>query len=236
VNLVRRIARVLSVGVMAIGALLCLPVPSATAQPCPDVEVVFARGTNEPPGVGPVGQAFVDSLRTQLGAKSLNVYGVNYPASSDFGNRIAFAKTVVDGIRDAGQHVMNTANACPNTKIVLGGFSQGAAVSGFVTSEVIPEGIPDEYKSQIPDPMPPEVASHVAAVTLIGTPSDRFLSDIGAPALVIGPLYAPKTLKVCANDDTICNGAPVAGPPLAHGMYPFNGMTNEAATYAASRV
>ena len=30
----------------------------ASADPCPDVEVVFARGTGEAPGVGGVGQAW----------------------------------------------------------------------------------------------------------------------------------------------------------------------------------
>jgi hypothetical protein len=31
---------------------------------CPDVQVVFARGTGEPPGAGRVGDAFTDSLRS----------------------------------------------------------------------------------------------------------------------------------------------------------------------------
>ena len=49
----------------AVAAAWALPIalihlPSAAADPCPDVEVVFARGTTEPPGVGGVGQAFVD--------------------------------------------------------------------------------------------------------------------------------------------------------------------------------
>src|ERR1700730_11332153 len=52
-------------------------VPAASAQPCPDTEVVFARGTGEPPGVGPTGQAFVDALRGRLGGKSMDVYPVN---------------------------------------------------------------------------------------------------------------------------------------------------------------
>ena len=51
--------------------LLGAPVPSASAQPCPDVEVIFARGTGEPPGVGGVGQAFVDALRSEAGGKSV---------------------------------------------------------------------------------------------------------------------------------------------------------------------
>ncbi|MDT5129115.1 MAG: cutinase, partial [Mycobacterium sp.] len=100
---VRRIAGFLGATVVAVGAvLLGAAVPSTSAQPCPDVEVVFARGTGEPPGVGGVGQAFVDSVRAQSGGRSVDVYAVNYPASSDFADRLAFAGTVVDGIRDAG--------------------------------------------------------------------------------------------------------------------------------------
>src|ERR1700756_2238081 len=71
-------------GAMVVTAcvMLSAPLPSASAQPCPDIEVVFARGTGEPPGVGGVGQAFVDALQSQVGAKSVGVYGVDYAASS----------------------------------------------------------------------------------------------------------------------------------------------------------
>ena len=65
--------RLLGVGVTTSAALLVAPVPLATAQGCPDVEVVFARGTGEPPGVGEVGQAFVDAVRTQAAPRSVNV-------------------------------------------------------------------------------------------------------------------------------------------------------------------
>src|ERR1700739_4695156 len=53
----------------------------ASADDCPDVEVIFARGTNEPPGLGRVGDAFVDSLRQQTGGMNIATYGVDYPAS-----------------------------------------------------------------------------------------------------------------------------------------------------------
>ena len=233
----RQIARVLGAAVVTAGAvLLSAPIPSASAQPCPDVELVFARGTSEPPGVGGVGQAYVDALRSQVGAKSVEVYPVNYNASSDFGDRMGFAMSVVDGIRDAGTRVQTTAANCPNTRIVLGGFSQGAVVAGFVTSAAIPEEVPAEFRPFVPNPMPPEVADHVAAVTLFGQPSDQFMRDIGAPPIVIGPLYADKTLELCAPDDTICNGAPVGGPSFSHALYGVNGMVGEAAAFAASRL
>jgi len=229
----RRIVRFLGAAVVtAWTAVLCAPVPAASAQPCPDVEAVFARGTGEPPGVGGIGQAFVDALRAQAGGKSVDVYPVNYPASSDFGAGMQFAATVVEGIRDAADHIQATAANCPNTRIVLGGFSQGAVVAGFVTSAVVPEGVPAAF---VPAPMPPEVANHVAAVALFGKPSDQFMRDAGAPPVVIGPLYAPKTIDECADGDTICNGAPPGAPNLAHASYAVNGMVNQAATFAVDR-
>ncbi|ORW10189.1 cutinase family protein [Mycobacterium kyorinense] len=223
-------------GVVSVGAVLSAPVPVASAQPCPDVEVVFARGTAELPGVGGVGQAFVDALNARAGGRSVNVYPVNYPASSDFGAGIEFARTFVDGIRDAGTHIESTAANCPNTRIVLGGYSQGAALAGFVTSAAIPKEVPAEYASYVPKPMPAEVANHVAAVTLFGTPSNQFLTENGSPPIRIGPLYASKTLQLCVPDDTICNGAPSAPPTFAHAAYLTNGMTGEAADFAVSHL
>ena len=58
----------------------------AFADPCPDAEVVFARGTGEPAGVGGTGQAFIDSLTAQVSGRSVSVYPVNYPATDDYIN------------------------------------------------------------------------------------------------------------------------------------------------------
>ena len=214
-------------------AVLGVAAPRALAQPCPDVQVVFARGTGEPPGVGGIGQGFVNALQSKTGTKSVDVYPVNYAAAADFSDTMQFALTVIDGIRDATNRIEATASDCPNTRIVLGGFSQGAAVAGFVTSADVPPGVPAFL---VPPPMPPEIANHVAAVTLFGTPSNRFLGDSGAPVITIGPLYVPKTTELCAQGDTICNGAPPGPPTGAHGSYVGNGMTAQAASFAASRL
>jgi cutinase len=84
--------------------------------------------------------------------------------------------------------------------------------------------------------MPPGVADHVAAVALFGKPSDNFMRDAGAPPVVIGPLYAAKTIDLCADGDTICNGAPPGPPNGAHGSYGANGMVNQAAAFAVKRL
>lgn len=215
--------------VVASSALLGAPAPAATADPCPDVDVVFARGTGEPPGIGSVGGPFVDALRSQVGSRSLGVYPVNYLASSDFGNN-DFPITVIDGIRDASSHIESMATNCPKTKEVLGGYSQGAAVAGYVTSAAVPPGVP---AAAVPPPMSPEIAGHVAAVTLFGTPSDDFLQRYGAPPIAIGPLYQPKTLELCAVGDAICGDG---SSPVAHSLYSVNGMVGQAADYAANHL
>jgi cutinase len=229
----RQVACAFAIGVMVMCAFVSAPAWKASAQPCSDVEVVFARGTAEPPGVGGIGQAFVDALRSKVGTKSLGVYPINYEASGDFTDGIQFALSVIDGIKDAANHIESVAAECPNTRIVLGGFSQGAALAGFVTSAVVPPEIPAFIA---PTPMPPQIADHVAAVALFGKPSNQFLADAGAPTITIGPLYVPKTIDLCAPADTICNGAPPGPPTGAHGSYVVDGMVNQAATFAAGRL
>ncbi len=187
-----KVSKVIGVAVATAWAgLLGAPVPIASAQPCSDVEVIFARGTGEPPGVGGVGQSFIDALRSTAGGKSISVYPVNYAASGNFTDTMAFAQTVVDGIRDAGAHVQSTAAACPDTRIVLGGYSQGAAVAGFVTSAEVPPGVPAAF---VPQPLPLEVADHVAAVALFGKPSEAWTNQYGAPPITHRP-------RVCGEDD-----------------------------------
>ena len=151
------------------------------------------------------------------------MYAVKYPANTDF-------PTAIDGVKDAAAHVKNMVANCPNTRMVLGGFSQGAAVIGFATADAVPDGIP---ASDVPEPMPPEVADHVAAVALFGKPSNRFMRAIGVPTITIGPLYAAKTIDLCVSNDPICAGS---GEGFAHGLYAVNGMTGQAATFAASRL
>ena len=96
---VSQIARVLFAALVILGGLFSAPMPISSAQPCPDVEAVFARGTGEPPGVGGIGEAFVDELRTAIAPRSLDVYPVNYEASGDFSDRIEFAQSFLDGVK-----------------------------------------------------------------------------------------------------------------------------------------
>ena len=206
-----RIARIVGGLTAAACALPFIQVPAAAADPCPDVEIVFARGTTEPPGVGGVGQAFVDSLRSQLGGRSVGEYAVDYPASRDFDS------STPAGANDAGSHIQSMAGNCPGTRIVLGGYSQGAGVIDLSTTA-----------------MPPQVADHVVAAALFGAPKSAFADTLSpGPLPTIGALYATKTIDLCVPNDPICSDG---WDMRAHVAYVETGMTNQAATFAASRL
>jgi cutinase len=191
-------------------------VASAQADACPAVQVVFARGTGEPDGIGRVGQAFVDSLRPLVKGKSVAVYAVNYPATRDF-------LRAADGANDASNFVQNIANTCPDTKIVLGGYSQGAAVIDAIT-------VADQPTLGFTQIMPANVADHVAAVAVFGNPSIRLL---GNPLTALSPLYGAKTIDLCNGADPVCsNGDDVP----AHSLYEQSGLTTQAAQFVADRV
>ena len=210
----RSLARIIGFSAVIAWALLNAPIgsPAAVADPCPDVAVVFARGTHQEPGLGNVGQAFVDSLTSQLGERSVDAYPVNYPADDDYHN------SATSGANDASAHIQGTVANCPNTKIVLGGYSQGATVIDLASSAV-----------------PPGVANHVAAVALFGEPTSEYSAMLwgGQPLPTINALYVPKTLSLCTPDDPICSAG---GNMIAHMTYIQAGMPNQAATFAANRV
>ena len=225
----RVLSRLVAAAVVTTSVLLgpSVHAPAVSAAPCPDVEVIFARGTFEQPGVGFIGEAFTDALRLQTVGKSVDVYPVDYPASLDFA-------TAADGVIDASNKVRDMATTCPNTKMVLGGYSQGAAVIGYITADAIPAGFTPP--AGITGPMPASVADHVAAVALFGKPSSGFLQTINtsAPPITVGHLYSAKTIDLCIPEDPICS--PSGSDNGAHTLYAENGMAAQAAVFAASRL
>jgi cutinase len=214
----RQIACVLGAAVVTTLALLnaAVSIPSTLADPCPDIEVVSARGSGDPPGVGWVGEAFVDSLRSQVGGRSVGVYAVNYPSTHVLSN-------------PSPHDLSNTASAgaanCPNTRMVLVGYSLGAAVIDVITSA----GVPLPF-GLVPAPMPPKVADHVAAVAVFGNPSSK---GPGGPLTAISPLYGAKAIDLCMPSDPACSDGENWS---AHGQYVQSGMVRQAATFAASRL
>jgi cutinase len=245
----RTLVRLCAAVVMA-GAMWCAPngIPPAAAQGCPDIEVIFARGTGDPPGVGLVGQAFVDSLRSKVGGRSVGVYGVNYAATMNF-------LRAAEGATDANNHAQFMATNCPNTRLVLGGFSQGAAVVDLMlgvapTVAAIPgvdaipgvgaipgigaipglNAIPGLDLNALATPLPPDAANRVAAVAVFGNPLGRVMG----PLNVLSPAFGARTIDLCNANDPICDKGDLDNRAPHHEYVP--GMTDQAATFVAGLV
>jgi len=189
-----RIGRCVGLGTSALvtaSGLLLNPAtaPTASAFDCPDVEVIFARGTNEPAGLGRVGDALVDSLRQQTGLNILP-YGVNYAASK-------LQLHGGDGANDTIDRVKKSVETCPNTKIVLGGYSQGASVMDIVAGVPI-GGIGWGNK------LPEQYANNIAAVVTFGDVADRAGGTLPSQSALLGS----KAQDYCNPNDPICHAGP----------------------------
>jgi cutinase len=208
----------------------------ANAQGCPDIEVIFARGTNDPPGIGLVGQGFVDALRSRVGDRSVGVYPVNYAATFNF-------LRAAEGATDANNHAQFMAVNCPNTKLVLGGFSQGAAVvdlmagvapnvSALAGISAIPGlgSIPGLDLNALATPMPPDAANRVAAIAVFGNPLGRVMGPLNA----LSPEFGSRTIDLCNPNDPICDKGDLTNRAPHHQYVP--GMTDQAATFVAGLV
>ena len=104
---------------------------------CKPVTVIFARGTIELGNVGSLaGPPFFNALDVAIGAENVAVQGVDYPATIagylEGGDKGGAATTA--------QLLEQAASQCPNTQIVLSGYSQGAQVvhlgQAMVSAEV----------------------------------------------------------------------------------------------------
>lgn len=190
------------------------------ADACADVALVFARGTGEPPGLGRVGQALADALRPRLGGRTLSTYGVNYPAGINF-------LTTGDGANDAAANIAATTAQCPGTRIVLGGFSQGAAVVAMLAG-VNPLGNTVGNLGSAP-PLAGPLADRIAAVAVFGGPAARF----GTPLSTTGA-FAGRAIDLCAAGDPICE--PGGRSRAAHNSYEFAPFPGQAAGFVAGRL
>ncbi|XTP36072.1 cutinase family protein [Mycobacterium sp. TJFP1] len=212
----RRATGVLAAILVAAATLVAAPVqiPAAHAQGCPDIEVVFARGTDEPPGLGRVGAALVDSLRGRVGGRSVGTYAVNYPASFDF---LAAAA----GANDASLHIQYMMANCPRTRLVLGGYSQGAAVIDVIAAVPIPA-------VGFNAPLPPNTPDFVAAIAVFGNPSTK----LGIP-ITASPVWGSRSIDLCNGLDPVCSGG---DDIAAHSNYGPGMFTDQAAAFVAGRL
>lgn len=134
---------------MLFGSVPFSTVAAFTDAPCGDVQFVWSRGTGQPIAVDTPGTVTFQELRDRtpglvlsrvnLGDTGTFGGGFSYPAQGgDFGFLTnwtvpqvgAYRDSVDQGTQELAAYLTNRAQQCPNEVFALGGWSQGAEVTG----------------------------------------------------------------------------------------------------------
>ncbi|KAI5851614.1 cutinase-domain-containing protein [Morchella snyderi] len=169
---------------------------------CNDIIVIWARGSSEPGNVGiTLGPPFFDAIEEAEPGRTI-VQGVNYPAE-DSGYFMGGSRT---GAEYMASMVSLAASQCPDSLVVLGGYSQGAQVTHLAANHI-----------------PEDLYSMIAAIVLFGDPydGDAFPGSLN-----------DNVATFCNEGDLICDGIPIILP--VHLSYDHD--VCEAADYIAARV
>jgi hypothetical protein len=135
-----------------------------SAQTCySGVNIFTARGTGEvpPTGLGIEGthiNAVLDAVPNSVATV------IDYPAT--FGNN-----SVPAGVMDSNEKIAAYLDACPDSKIIVMGYSQGAIVQGLVltgtTFSINAEGEAQDY---VVPALPQKYVDQIAAIVFFGDP------------------------------------------------------------------
>ncbi|KAI3336211.1 cutinase-domain-containing protein [Ustulina deusta] len=156
---------------------------------CRPVIFVFAKATYEPGNMGStIGPALSDGLKLAFGVTSVATQGVDYYGL--IGGNYYPGGAPPWGIYDM-QAIITSAAACPHSKIVVSGYSQGAAI--------VHRAI---------EALTAEVRARIAGVVTFG--DTQTLQDGGR----VKGYPANQTLIICNSGDIICTGTLVPIYPV----------------------
>ena len=179
------------------------------AGPCAPVEVLAARGTTEPQSGSFIMGGLSNGIAAQTGGR---VYQVRYPATQDFANGPN------QGATDALAHLQAQATACPGTKFVLNGYSQGAMVMVTLMQR-----------------LPADLQPRVVAAVLYGDPYYKSASPSAAgtakgsangivPGLGVPAAFAGRTIDFCNTGDPVCGAGNNISAHLGYGVNQAEGI------------
>ena len=210
----RRIALVAATVAALAATGATVAITTASAAGCSDVEIVFARGSGEPQGLGSVGAPLVRAVSSGLSGRTVTSYAVRYAARLD-------QSSAGPGATDMSNRVTSVAAQCPNTAFVLGGYSQGASVTDIAI------GIRTLLGTGTT--IPTNLAGKVKAVVVFGNPLRLYGQSINQASA----FYGPRALDQCNTGDPVCAGG---GNFMAHLQYQTNGSITRAAQFAVGKV
>lgn len=177
---------------------------------CPDAHIIVTRASTEAPGTGIIGS--LATAVTRASDQKITVEATDYPALLN-----PYAPSVAAGTEALTTQLTDEATNCPDTKIVVMGYSQGAhvigdvlagtgRVAGFTQSAAISTDVSDKVVAVILMGDPRYVPGELFDA---GTSRTRGLFARGNDASL--DAFADRTQSYCDTGDTFCaSGASVA--------------------------
>lgn len=122
----RLLAFVVAGAATVAGLAVASPTYAAEApdNTCPEVEIIGARGSIQPPGLGIILTPLAEQITQQL-PQTVRATALNYPATL-----FNYTASVRQGVAEIQRVMAATAAQCADTRFVLVGYSQGADVMG----------------------------------------------------------------------------------------------------------
>lgn len=260
----RRLRRVAILAVVLVVAALAGPPltspqlrdDAGSAQGCTDVTFYGIRGTGQATDDATRGFGRETASVAEIAGEDLRAAGAtvshrsaDYPASAA-NDESGYDASVATGTRAVVEDLVDLVDGCPDTEVVVLGFSQGAQVAHLALGE------PGQGADADPDAgVPPEVVDRVRAVVLVADPL-RSLDDPAvtlpgwggeptsggfddAPAAPrIDPALTGRVLSPCYTSDPICHadGRRVLGM-LTHAFaYEWGPAEDRAADWVVDRL
>jgi hypothetical protein len=207
---VRRIAAFAIAGVAGALAMTAVATPAAAVPSnggCAAVSIITARASTEAAGEGITGALVTQVVNAS--AQTVSRASVSYPATLN-----NYANSSLQGINALKTQLTNLVNSCPNTKVVLMGYSQGA----HVVLDVLGGGQGGSLGTATA-PISTSIGSHVVAVATFGDPrhvpnqpfnlgtstrNGRFPRS-STQLNVLNSTYSGKIAAWCDRNDTFCD-------------------------------
>ena len=207
---VRRIAAFAIAGVAGALAMTAVATPAAAVPSnggCAAVSIITARASTEAAGEGITGNLVTAIVNAS--AQTVSRASVSYPATLN-----NYANSSLQGINALKTQLTNLVNSCPNTKVVLMGYSQGA----HVVLDVLGGGQGGSLGTATA-PISTSIGSHVVAVATFGDPrhvpnqpfnlgtstrNGRFPRS-STQLNVLNSTYSGKIAAWCDRNDTFCD-------------------------------
>ncbi|MCS3782323.1 cutinase family protein [Tsukamurella ocularis] len=226
----RRLVLIPALAALLAPLIPALAAPAAAAPECADYTFIGAAGSGEGHSAGGLGatvnsaaQAFAS--RARAAGKTVAIRPIYYPAAAvptrvdQFGGFLASMNT---GAANTQGDVDIVLKACPSTKVVLAGYSQGAsAVHRALQRLGDRKQITAAALIADPDRIPNDTTRYLGSAPRTQGMAQASAMISGANPAPLPPRIGGRTLSICTSGDPVCHwtGDLATTVPNSHSSY-----------------